>query len=388
MSRRIISQQHFIYISFFLYAVVLGGIYPRLADLQTQMDITKSVLGISLIGSAIGVQIALMFSGPLLDKWGFKKTLVIGVPMLGLAEFAAATVHSPIAFFLLLGIGGLAIGALEILVNLEADRTEHQLGRRIMNRSHSMWSFGFFTAGLIGAAAAQIGINPATHLLVVTVISTAVIFRIFRDFTPAPARPHDNDASAHFVRPTKGILLVVAFCFSASLMEGASADWSVIFMQDVFHTSPFLNGSALALGALTQAILRYYTDGYVDRFGPVTVARILIAVLGLGVVTVTFAIHPYMALAGFALMGIGTSGIFPLAMSAAAQRTDRPAAVNVASFAQIAFTTYLLGPPLLGIIAEYFGIRVSFGIGIPLVVLSWLSIHSLETTKVKHTAAS
>lgn len=154
-------------------------------------------------------------------------------------------------------------------------------------------------------------------------------------------------------------------------------------MKDIFQTTPFISGLALALGALTQAVMRYYADGYVDRFGPVSVARTLIAIMGLGVVTVTFAAHPYMALAGFAIMGIGTSGIFPLAMSAAAQRTDRPAATNVASFAQIAFTTFLIGPPLLGFVAEEFGIRVSFGIGIPLVILSWLNISSLETTKTK-----
>ena len=59
----------------------------------------------------------------------------------------------------------------------------------------------------------------------------------------------------------------------------------------------------------------------------------------------------------FALMGIGTSVIFPLAMSASAQLTDRPAPTNVASLAQISFVAFLLGPPLLGYIAEYFGVR-------------------------------
>ena len=68
MLKRIISSQHYVYISFFLYALVLGGIFPRLADLQLQMGVTKSVLGGALIGSAVGVQISLMFAGPLLKK--------------------------------------------------------------------------------------------------------------------------------------------------------------------------------------------------------------------------------------------------------------------------------------------------------------------------------
>jgi len=77
------------------------------------------------------------------------------------------------------------------------------------------------------------------------------------------------------------------------------------------------------------------------------VARVLLALLGIGCVMVTFANAPALALFGFGLMGVGTSALFPLAMSAAAQRTDRPAAANVAALAQTAFVAFLLAPPLL-----------------------------------------
>ena len=66
-------------------------------------------------------------------------------------------------------------------------------------------------------------------------------------------------------------------------------------------------------------------------------------------------------------------------MSAAAQKTDRPAAINVASLAQISFLVFLLAPPILGFIAENFGIRISFGIGLPLVIVSWFFISSLKS---------
>ena len=79
---------------------------------------------------------------------------------------------------------------------------------------------------------------------------------------------------------------------------------------------------------------------------------------------VTFSTHAYMAMSGFALVGVGTSSLFPLAMSAAAQRTDRSAATNVASLAQLSFIIFLIAPPLLGFIAYTFGIRYSFGIAL------------------------
>ena len=84
------------------------------------------------------------------------------------------------------------------------------------------------------------------------------------------------------------------------------------------------------------------------------------------------------------MMEIGTSVIFPLAMSAAAQLIDRPALANVASLAQVSFVAFPLGPPLLGYIAEYFGIRWSFSIGLPLVILSVVCVRALGTRPLKH----
>ena len=111
-------------------------------------------------------------------------------------------------------------------------------------------------------------------------------------------------------------------------------------------------------------------DGLVERHSPVATARALLAVLALGTLMVSFAASPAVAMLGFGLMGVGTSVVFPLAMSAAAQRSDRPAATNVAALAQISFVSFLLAPPLLGFVAEHLGIRWAFGLGLPLLVLS------------------
>ena len=378
MISHLLTPQIRVYLSFFLYALVLAGIFPRLGDLQLKMGISEGTLGAVLIGLALGAQVSLMFAGPVIERFGFRTIFLIGIPILGFAEVAATLAPTPFTFFLCLTVGGFAIGAIEIIVNLEADRTEHMLGKRIMNRSHAFWSFGFFSAGMAAAAITQLGIDPATHLFGMTTLATILTFILFWDFTPAPSRDSEEEAGPKFVKPSTAILMIVAFTLSAMLLEGAGADWSVIYMRDIFKTPPFINSLALAFGALTQAIVRYFADGFVDRHGPVKIARTLIATLGVGTLMVVFAPHPIIALIGFSLIGAGTSVVFPLAMSAAAQRTDRPAATNVAALAQLAFITFLIAPPILGFIAEHFGIRVSFGIGLPLIILSWFTLHSLE----------
>src|SRR5690606_19033197 len=151
----------------------------------------------------------------------------------------------------------------------------------------------------------------------------------------------------------------------------------VIYMRESFDVSPFVNGMGLAFAAGFQAITRYLADPVVDRFGPVKVARVLLSLLGLGTLIVVFAPHPALALAGFALIGIGSSSIFPLAMSAAAQRKDRRAAANVAALAQLSFVVFLMAPPLLGMVAELLGIRAAFALGLPLVACAFLYVSRL-----------
>ncbi|MCF6305692.1 MAG: MFS transporter [Rhodobacteraceae bacterium] len=376
------NRSHFkIYFAFFVYSATLGAMFPRLGDLQIQMGIGEGMLGLALVGLPLGVQVALMFGGKLVEKLGFRKVMLLGVPVLGFAEMLASTGNSPIWFFAMLFIGGIGVGGMEIVVNLEADRAEHHLKQRIMNRAHAFWSFGFFIAAIIGATLAQIGIPPTPHLLGMAIILTASVFLALQNYQPFAPRGLKSESMPRFTIPSRGISTIVAFTLSAMLLEGAGIDWSVIFMRDTYNTVPFISGMALALGALTQGITRFFADSYVERFGPVRVARASIATLAVGVLFVTFSVDPATALIGFALLGIGNAVIFPLAMSAAAQRTDRPAAINVAGLAQLSFITFLIAPALLGLIAEHFGIRYSFGIGIPLVILSWFTLHSLSPKK-------
>ena len=180
-------------------------------------------------------------------------------------------------------------------------------------------------------------------------------------------------------------MVLVCLTLSAMLAEGSAIDWSVIYMRDVFSTVPLVNGLALALTAFFQFITRYFADNFVDQYSPRRVARICLWVMLAGVILVAGAPAWPAAILGFACLGAGSSVIFPLAMSAAAQLPDRPAAVNVASLAQISFVVFLLAPPLLGVVAEYIGIRYAFAICLPFAMLSLFSLQSLSpaTTTAK-----
>lgn len=373
-----LSPERRVFAAFAIYSFAMGNIFPRLPDIKQAMAIREGALGLGLIGVPAGTLVSLTLAAPLLERLGFRRSLMALIPLIAVSYALAVHASGPLALFLLLVPVGLMIGGTEIILNVEADRTEAMVGRRIMNRAHSFWSFGFFGAGLFGAGMAQMGVSPQVHLAVVVVIVVAAVRVFLGGYAPAPARAADNgDAAPRFARPTWPILVLVSVTLSAVLMEGASMDWSAIYMRSVFEAGPFLSGFAVATVAFSQAMARYFADGFVERHSPSGVARALLCCMATGLVLVFLSPLPWLSLLGFALIGIGTSAIFPLAMSAAAQRTDRAAAVNVAALAQISFVAFLLGPPLLGLVAERAGIRWTFGLGLPFVALSLMTAASL-----------
>ena len=368
-----------VYAAFFLYAFAIGGIFPRLPEIQRALGVAEGAFGLALIGAACGTMVSLSLAGRFLERVGHRRALLALVALLPLCYALASTARSALAFFLWLIPAGLCIGAVEIIVNLEADRVEHQTGRRFMNRAHAFWSVGFFAAGALGALLSQLGVSPQAHLALVVPLQALAVALLLGRFDAAAHRATTHSAApARFARPTAGVMLLVALALSAMVLEGAGADWSAIYMRDVFGAGPFVAGIAVATGAAAQAIARFFADRFVERHQPVAVARVLLGVLGAGSLLVFVAPSGWAALLGFALMGVGTSAIFPLAMSAAAQRTDRAPATNVAALAQISFVAFLLGPPLLGTLAQAFGMRWVFGAGLPLVALSFAASAALR----------
>jgi MFS family permease len=366
-----LQPQHRIFAAFALHALGMGSIFPRMPDIKAAMGVGESTLGLSLIGLPMGTLAALTFAAPMLERIGFRRALLMILPLVTVAYALAVHVMNPLGFFMMLVPVGLLIGCVEIIVNVEADRVEALIKKRIMNRAHAFWSFGFFGAGLFGASMAQLGVSLQLQLALMVIFSIISVTLCLGQFQPSPTRVNEADTDKpKFARPTWPILILVGVTVSAMLMEGAGIDWSAIYMRNIFSSAPFVAGSAVAIVALSQAIARYNADRFVDQYSPSAVARFTLWILAAGIICVFFPVSPLISLVGFGLIGIGTSAIFPLAVSAAAQRTDRSSTINVAALVQIAFTVFLVGPPLLGSVAEHWGIRWAYGIAIPLVLLS------------------
>ncbi|MBU1305387.1 MAG: MFS transporter [Alphaproteobacteria bacterium] len=371
-----------IYACFFLFAFALGALLSRMPDLQTHLQVTEGQLGLTLIGMSIGSLISLTISAPLIERLGARTTAMITV--LGTASLYAIIpwLPSAVAVFGALFFAGLLAGALEINLNVETDRLEAQYGRRYMNRAHGSWSLGFFITALLGAGVRQTGMSMEMHVGLAVAVVFIVGITMIAGMTTAPHRPnmHTGD-TPRIAFPNLGLLPLCMIGIAAFLIEGAGIDWSTIYMRDAFTTpvEPFVGGLGLTLFSGFMAATRLSADPIVERFGPRATATTLLALAALGAVAVASAPMPWVSLVGFALMGIGCSAVYPLAVSAAAQRTDRPSSVNVAALGQVTFVVFFLAPPLLGFVAEHLNIRTSYLVVLPIIVAGIVACRSLGT---------
>ena len=368
------NPHQIVFVGFFIYAFSLGAMFPRLDDIQTSLEIDKSELGMLLLCIPLGLQVTLLFADRLVRAISLKNVICLGIPSICFTQFAAVAVNQIAFFAFFLIICGAFVAVVEVAINLEADRVEHALGSRIMNRSHAFWSIGFFSAAVVGALFSQFKVMLEIHFLLVCGIAFLISKIIFEDYIVASPRHTNVTKIKKFSLPTGPIFVMVLFTMSAMLVEGASIDWSVIFMREIHSASPFISGFSLAMAAFSQALVRFFGDNLLNKFGPILISVASLFFMFLGIFSVVLSNSSILAILGFLFMGAGSAVIFPMAISIAASRSDRPAETNVASLTQFAFGMFLLGPPILGFVGEAYSLRWSFSLCIPLLILSCLML--------------
>ena len=368
------NPHQIVFVGFFIYAFSLGAMFPRLDDIQTSLEIDKAELGLLLLCIPLGLQVTLLFADRLVRAISLKNVICLGIPSICFTQFAAVAVNQIAFFAFFLIICGAFVAVVEVAINLEADRVEHALGSRIMNRSHAFWSIGFFSAAVVGALFSQFKVMLEIHFLLVCGIAFLISKIIFEDYIVASPRHTNVTKIKKFSLPTGPIFVMVLFTMSAMLVEGASIDWSVIFMREIHSASPFISGFSLAMAAFSQALVRFFGDNLLNKFGPILISVASLFFMFLGIFSVILSNSSILAILGFLFMGAGSAVIFPMAISIAASRSDRPAETNVASLTQFAFGMFLLGPPILGFVGEAYSLRWSFSLCIPLLILSCLML--------------
>lgn len=363
---------------FFLHALPQGALFTRIADLQMMLGLSKSELGLALLGQPAGAILTFLVASRIVERIGTRLAMLGSIGGMALVLFVMGLAANLWSLFAALAVFGAIFAVSNIAINVEADRVEAALGRRVMNTCHGTWSVGLLVSSLAGAAIRGAGMEPVLHFALIGVPTALGIVLVALPFAEAPARVHAGGAAARRIAlPSVMTLLLLGYSVASSFAEGGLRNWSVIFMRDSFSAPDWLETLTLPVFMAAQAAGRLLADRAVTRFGPVRFAQALVVTALGGLLLIVFSPNLPLALLGFALLGAGVCASFPLSTSAAARLTDRPSSENVAALTMSQQVLLLGAPALLGWVADGYGIRTAFAIMIPPLILAFHLAHYL-----------
>lgn len=375
-----LSQRNAIRLTFFLHAFANGGLFTRIPDIQVGLGLNEGELGLALLGQPLGAIVTfLIAASATVERIGTKTVLLAAIPALAVGQLLMALAPSHTALFLVFVAYGGLFAVSNVALNVEADRVEAAGDERLMSSCHGVWSLGFLAAALLGALARGIELPAAIHLASILPLVAIGVVAVIGPMRPAPPRAHVRTSKqSRLVLPSIATLALVGFAISGALSEVASRQWSVIYMRDTFTAPAWVDTLTIPTFLVSQAIGRLLADRWVARFGPLRVARVLIAIAFAGTAMMVFAPNLYVALCGSMLVGFGVCASFPLSTSAAAQIGDRPSSENVAAFTLTTQVILLGSPALLGFVAQALDIRATFALILPMLALSILLARFLK----------
>lgn len=342
--------------TFFLHGAVFTSWYARLPAIQERLDLTPGQLGIALFGAPAGLLVAQPAIGALAARTG-SRPIVAAAPLYIGAVMLPAFAVDTVTLLLALVLVGAASGVLDIAMNAQGLAVERASGRHLFSSLHAAFSFGALAG--VAAAASAAGVAALPFLAASALVGAVGVAAL------APGLLHDRGVAGAplFARPSRRLAALGVIAFCALLAEGAVFDWSSIYLATQVRTTAEVAPLGLAGFSLCMGVGRLAGDSVAARAGSTSTARggALIAAVGLGGALV--AATPVAAVAGFALMGVGLSVVFPLTLRASALGSEAAAAPSVAAVSTVGYGGLLVGPPVIGLLANATDLRVALVLG-------------------------
>ncbi|EFE73182.1 MFS transporter [Streptomyces filamentosus] len=345
---------------FTVHGAVTGSFATRVPWIQDHAGVSAGQLGLALAFPAIGASIAMPLAGRISHRFGARTALRGLLTLWTLALILPALAPNLLTLCTALFVYGATAGMSDVAMNALGVEVENRLDKSIMSGLHGMWSVGALIGSAAGTVAAHTATDARTHHLVAALVLTALGLIACRDVLDIQSNP-DEEPPPRFTLPPKSALIIGAVGFCAVFAEGASLDWSAVYLRDVLDSSDGLAAASTTAFALMMAVARIAGDRIVDRFGAVRTVRTGGVMATAGGLLVVFSPSPAVAMCGFGLLGLGVAVVVPLAFAAAGRSGPNPSQA-IAGVATITYTSGLIAPSAIGSLAEATSLVVSFGV--------------------------
>ena len=374
-------------IAFLLNGFTVGSFISRIPDYKNILNISNSLLGTSLFFASVGVLTALRPTSKLAARYGSGPitrygafTLILGVPLVGL-------LFTLQWFWVSLFIFGFVSSVHDLSMNSQASALEHHAKKRVMSKFHAMWSLGGLSGGAIGGVFANFEISPRDHSFVVGLIILIVAFTTKDWFMPGSADRHEVVSEEKPNKRPRKLIILGLFGLGGAICEGAASDWGGVLARETFNASPFVATLPYILFSVMMVTVRLSGDWLANRFG---IARLLTwsgTIAGGGLILGLSIGNVYGVIIGWILLGAGVATVIPLVVSVCGELANSEfsgkisAAESVALVTGVAYFGFVIGPPLLGFIADLVTLRVAMYIPAGLALIIALTAKRVVGTK-------
>ncbi len=346
---------------FFFMGLCFASWAARIPDIQAKFQLSEGQLGTILLCLPIGSMLGLPIAGWSVHQYGSRIVILLGsfayamtLPLIGLATTTWMIVPVLVVF-------GLLGNIMNISLNTQALGLEDQMGKSILASFHGLWSMAGFTGAGIGAGMIFLKFSPAAHYAVVMGISFVIIL-FSQKFVLNDRRDAGESGGLVLKKPDDLLLRVGLISFLGMMTEGCMFDWSGVYFKKIVMAEPeyVALGYVCFMGAMASG--RFITDKATNRFGRIPVLQASGISIFAGLVLSVLVPNLITAAIGFLLVGLGVASIVPVAYGIAGRSKLYSPSVALALVSTISFFGFLLGPPLIGFIADLFDLQVSLAL--------------------------
>lgn len=344
----------------------------RIPDIKTALHLSDADLGTILFALPVGQLTMMPFSGKLVTRFGSHRLIMLSLFLYALVLVNIGLAASFWQLALALYLFGVCGNMNNISVNTQGVYTEKLFDRTIMASFHGVWSFAGFTGALVGIGMIALQLTPFKHFLIVAVIAVLLIVFNYRYLVKAKENPK-TEKKKLFAKPEMSLIWLGVIGFGCMASEGIMFDWSGVYFKDVVKVP----GPLIVLGYSSFMIMmatgRFLGDRMISRFGRKYVIRTNGILVSVGLFTAVFFPYLISSMIGFMLVGLGVSTIIPTLYSIAGKNPNVPPGEALTTVSSVSFLGFLMGPPVIGYIAELSNLRFSFAfIGIFGIVIAYM----------------
>ncbi|MFJ6940666.1 MFS transporter [Streptomyces sp. NPDC101132] len=353
--------------TFALVGVVNGILAARLPGLAAKLGLDTGDVGLVILSWGVAATLTMQGMRWIVAAVGNRLLLRIGTPLVTVSVGLIAL--SPSFPLLLAAAAGFGVtsGVAEAMMNAQGSLVERRSGRPMMNGFHAGWSAGAVAGGLLAVLLAALDVPYTASVLGVAAVSLPLAFAVGWTYLDEPAEEEETEQRGNL----PGIVyLIGAVAFMALLLEGLVADWSGLLLTRELHTTEAVAALAYPLYEVATFTGRLFGDRLRLRFG----SRPLLAAAGtataLGVLLVVAAPSAAWAIAGFGMTGLAVCIVVPLCMSLAGAVVPGRSDAAIAQVSAIGYAGLLVGPVLIGFVAEASSLRtgIATAIGVALFI--------------------